>query len=405
MLIRSLLRKLTYRFILPLCVLGVACIAAQFEKKLAKAAPAFVEYSPYVIFAIGFLLSWGFNRSRAFFALLVLGAVDQALRKAAGGGDSSFIGDAVYRAAIILIPVNFIWFSLISERGILSGRGILRFCIILVQAALATALCLIWPEPVLMILSFQFDSAGISETLILSHGAQTVFLIAFVCLGLRLVSSPGSIDIGLFWALAGAAAALQIGSGFLFSAAGLLLIVSIIAASHSMAFRDELTGLPARRSMDDALRSLGGQYAIAMLDIDRFKKFNDTYGHLVGDQVLKMVASRISAVSGGGKPFRYGGEEFAVVFNGRTREDAVPHLDKVRKAIQATGFSVRGKGRPRRKPKSGKPRKNAGKKVTVTISVGVADSRKKNTTPHEVIKAADKALYKAKRGGRNRTCV
>ena len=84
-----------------------------------------------------------------------------------------------------------------------------------------------------------------------------------------------------------------------FSAAGITLIITSIEASFSMAYIDELTGLPGRRSLNQSLINLGKKYAIAMVDIDHFKKFNDTYGHGTGDQVIKMVASKLRGMSGG----------------------------------------------------------------------------------------------------------
>ena len=105
----------------------------------------------------------------------------------------------------------------------------------------------------------------------------------------------------------------------------LVLILAIIQDSHNMAFRDDMTGIPSRRALNDLLRGLGSRYAIAMFDVDHFKRFNDTYGHDVGDQVLKVVAGRLMAVSGGGRSFRYGGEEFTVVFSGKGAKDAAPH--------------------------------------------------------------------------------
>ncbi|MEP6888088.1 MAG: GGDEF domain-containing protein [Nitrospirales bacterium] len=95
---------------------------------------------------------------------------------------------------------------------------------------------------------------------------------------------------------------------------------------------------------------LGSHYVIAVIDVDHFKRFNDTYGHEVGDQVLKMVASHIGLVSGGGQAFRYGGEEFAVVFPGKSMPDAVPHLDVLRTRIEDARFTLRGRWRPRKKP-------------------------------------------------------
>ena len=144
-----------------------------------------------------------------------------------------------------------------------------------------------------------------------------------------------------------------------------------------------------------------------MLDIDHFKRFNDRYGHDVGDQVLQMVASHINRAGGGSKAFRYGGEEFTLVFPGKDMQQAWPFLESLRYAVADARFSLRGKGRPKRKPggKGGvasKPAKSAAKKVAVTISIGVAQHDERFDSPDAVVKGADQALYRAKRAGRNR---
>jgi GGDEF domain-containing protein len=139
-----------------------------------------------------------------------------------------------------------------------------------------------------------------------------------------------------------------------------------------------------------------------MLDIDHFKKFNDRHGHDVGDQVLRMVASRLARVTGGGKAFRYGGEEFTVIFPGRHADDALVHLEELRKEVSRAEFVIRSRMRPRRRPKSPRSRRAAPQRVSVTISIGAAWPGAHATTTDEVLKAADKALYRAKKQGRNR---
>ena len=122
------------------------------------------------------------------------------------------------------------------------------------------------------------------------------------------------MESGFFWALLTAVIALsQNKEHFVtvyFATSGLILVISLIETAHAMAYQDELTSLPGRRALKEYLLKLGNEYTIAMLDIDHFKKFNDTHGHDVGDQVLRMVASKLVGFSGGGKAFRYGGEEF-----------------------------------------------------------------------------------------------
>ena len=95
-----------------------------------------------------------------------------------------------------------------------------------------------------------------------------------------------------------------------------------------------------------------------MIDVDYFKKFNDTFGHKTGDQVLKMIASRLGKISGGAKTFRYGGEEFTAIFAGKAVEEAISHIEDFREAIGSTPFVVRDCKR-RRKKKNDCRRKNS----------------------------------------------
>jgi PleD family two-component response regulator len=177
--------------------------------------------------------------------------------------------------------------------------------------------------------------------------------------------------------------------------------------------------LPARRAFNEALLSLDGQYAIAIVDIDHFKQFNDTYGHETGDEVLRMVASRLARVSGGGKAFRCGGEEFAIVFREKSAKDAAEDLELLRRLIESSVFRVRGGQERRQAPREeaaerrkSAPRKaRAGKAPTllqpsrdlsVTVSIGVAEPSTRLREVDQIIHAADKALYRAKGNGRNR---
>lgn len=188
----------------------------------------------------------------------------------------------------------------------------------------------------------------------------------------------------------------------------LILIASLVQLAYRMAFLDDLTGLPARRAMTLEMARLRGEYTMAMVDVDHFKKVNDTHGHDTGDQVLKMVARRLNKVTGGGVSYRYGGEEFAVLFAGRTKESCRYFLEALREEIGMCRFLLRDQKRPKKiaKKTATKKRKgtsgNAG--FSVTVSIGVADQRD-GTNPSETLKAADAALYKAKGDGRNRVVI
>ena len=180
----------------------------------------------------------------------------------------------------------------------------------------------------------------------------------------------------------------------------LMLVAAVAHEAYQMAFRDELTGLPGRRALNERLQRLGRDYVIAMVDVDHFKKFNDTHGHDVGDQVLRLVAGQLRKVGGGGKAYRYGGEEFTLLFPGKSVEQSLPHIEAVRLAIEQYRMQLRDPQRRPRDDREGKQRRagKAASEVSVTVSMGVAERQAEQRTPQEVIREADKALYSAKAG-------
>jgi diguanylate cyclase (GGDEF)-like protein len=170
-----------------------------------------------------------------------------------------------------------------------------------------------------------------------------------------------------------------------------------------MAFRDELTGLPGRRALNEGLLGLDGIYSIAMLDVDHFKRFNDTWGHEVGDQALKLVASRLRRVGGGGIAYRYGGEEFTIVFPGLHLPAALGHLERLRRDIEGYKFEIRSRKTRRARDKGVQhPADDPSRWVSVEVSIGAAHRNGRLGTPAAVMSAADQALYRAKQSGRNR---
>lgn len=191
-----------------------------------------------------------------------------------------------------------------------------------------------------------------------------------------------------------------------FAAICLVLSYSLYKLYWQKAYLDELTGIPNRRAFDEKLRALGRNYSIAMIDIDHFKKFNDTYGHSEGDNVLRFVAKHIyNGV--GGRGYRYGGEEFGIVFRGSRFSNHLAKLDRIRTRLAETNFYIRGPEdvrKTRSKKDRQKPPPPPDRKVVhVTISAGLAVRDKTSRKTHEVLQVADKNLYKAKESGRN--CV
>jgi len=179
------------------------------------------------------------------------------------------------------------------------------------------------------------------------------------------------------------------------------MMLGVLLASHDMAFVDPLTRLKNRRALDNALKSLSGNFAIGMLDIDHFKRVNDRFGHDFGDQVLRMVAARVRGTRLC-QPYRYGGEEFCLVFRGRTLVEAKKRCEDIRQEIAERPVAMRGGGRPTRKPLKKANYRRKVPSVKATVSIGVAHATKHGGDAEQVIVAADKALYRAKKAGRNR---
>lgn len=372
--------------------------------------PQILEFGPYIVLIIGFLLGLRFHTSRQLFMVFILIFGERLLYYFGPGGVIGFADEKlVLKVTSILLPINLALFYFFRERGVFNLRGLVKFFFILVQPLVVYYLFTHQPEVFKyldrnLVSSPYLDSLALPQSVVLVNGTLMVLFFIGALFSRRPVLS------GSFWSLLAAAAALYginttaPAAPVYFSTAGIIIILSMVEAAYAMAYRDDLTGLPARRALNNTLQGLGRRYSIAMLDIDFFKKFNDRYGHDVGDQVLCMVASHIGRVGGGGKSFRYGGEEFTVVFPGKSKSDVIAYLERLRESIAGAKFALRGKARPKKRP-SKKKRTKTPKKVSVTISIGVAESGPKLSKPSQVIKAADKALYRAKKKGRNRVAA
>ena len=160
------------------------------------------------------------------------------------------------------------------------------------------------------------------------------------------------------------------------------------------AVTDALTGIANRKFFDSRLqaereRALKEQapLCLLLLDIDHFKRFNDTFGHQIGDEVLKVVALTLkSCVKGRDLPARYGGEEFAVILPDTALEDALVVAEQIRRTLASKRLQNKRSGRSY---------------GTITLSIGAAALRP-GEAPGDLIRRADAALYQAKRAGRNR---
>jgi diguanylate cyclase (GGDEF)-like protein len=370
---------------------------------LGRLAP----FYPYAVFGAGVLLGWRFHRSRLLFALLLLTLADRTLVHLVLGPGLG--RDRVVLQAIgVLLPLNLAALALTAERGVLTPPGLARFALILGQLALVAILDREAPGATTALLHTQLLPQWLFAWSSLADPALLAFFVAGGLVAAAQLMAPTQAGRSFAWALIPAFVGLStVRPGhagfttFYLATAALILIVAVVEASYHMAYQDSLTGLPARRALNEALLRLGGHYTVAMLDVDHFKRINDRHGHDVGDQVLKMIAAKLAQVGGGGKAYRYGGEEFATIFPGRSAEECLPDLEALRQTVEDTRFILRARFRSKKKKEKVLTDRGPGQRVPVTISIGVAERNDRHAKWDQVVKAADRALYRAKEGGRN----
>ncbi len=400
----TLWQKVLLALVPSAVLLLLAFVALGWSDQLNPGLRDALGWAPVALTGLALGAALHFHRSRAFFAMssLVLGWVALEAAAATGG----FVADAVFHAASVLLPVNLIVFALIDERGVFTRAGGFRFLLLFLEALFVALMVASGSEKLLWLISVPLFESALTREIAVAPPGLLVMLVALLLLHGRLVLEPSPERAAFFGAAVATVLALYDGyaspwTGTLLGVSGLMFLVSLLQTSWRMAFLDELTGLPGRRALEQALVQLGDIYSIAMLDVDHFKQFNDRYGHDAGDEVLRMVASRLESVGAGGKAYRYGGEEFAIVFPRRAMRETLAALGALRNDIADDTFIIRRIDR-----RIGDPRDDGsdGREVNITVSIGVAEAGRGGDTPHEVMRAADKALYKAKQAGRNQVC-
>ena len=388
-----------------LIFLSIAIFSTRLIPQISARYLPVLELLPFMLMLISFIMGIRFNRSLVIFSTILFSLVYAYLfwLPVIGGNNNALILNTI----VIFLALNIAVISFYSERGITTLTGLSRFAFIAFQLIL-----LVWliktknPEWVHIINMALFPELEV-KLLFFSQTALLSILISLfiVCLSYLYRANPFrsaiiTAMILVLYAITFPAKDL-VTIAILFSFVMLLPLLTLVSESYRMAYLDELTNLPGRRALNETLNKLGSKYSIAMVDVDHFKKFNDTYGHDAGDDVLRLLCNKLKAVTGGGKSFRYGGEEFTVVFSGMAASEVKAHLEQLRANVADNPFMLRKQER-RVKDKKKKAKKN-NREVEVTISIGFAERNEKAKTPDQVLKLADKALYRAKGKGRN--CV
>ncbi len=396
------LQRTLRSLLLPISITLIAFIASILKKELPLAYVILAPTITYSLLVIGMLLSIWFNRSRSFFLLIIISLTlfflvdfnptlldyDQYIH-------------ILYPFMSILLPINILIFSFHKEKGIFSQWGFLRFGIIVFQIFFIASNLIYRNDELIRGIGVRILPWDLSIFTPLPQLSILFFLVSLLIIVWKKKAWTTNLDKAFFGVTIllafslhylGDSLAIRIYITF----AAILFIIALIQDAYRMAYMDELTGIPGRRALKEELMKLTSTYTIAMLDVDHFKKFNDTHGHDVGDEVLKLVASCLRDVNGGGKAYRYGGEEFTILFPNKKLVEAIPHLEELRERLSKTGLV---KNRSKQNSNSN----TNGKKATlyITASIGVAENSEKHNTPDDVIVAADKALYRAKKKGRN----
>jgi diguanylate cyclase (GGDEF)-like protein len=341
--------------------------------------------------AVALVLALGFRRNRAVLILLVL-----TLSACAWAGYPA-AALSRHEAVLMFAPWLLLAVAALPERGLLAQRTLLLLALV----GIAVWLTLAAPAHVWAALSGSLP-LGLLPWSAAAVATALIAIAAGLC-GLRWILRGGPMEAGLTIVLVCAAIAVvpwgRADTGTLaLLLAGASAVLAVLYASFRMAFVDTLSGLPNRRALDEALARLSGSFAIAMIDIDHFKRFNDTHGHAAGDLVLRAVATQLRTIRGG-HAFRFGGEEFCVLFGGAHARGAAEVLEDARKRVEQARVRIRSVPNPRRRTQAVK--KNEASDARVTISIGLAERDAAARSPDEVLKAADRALYRAKAGGRN----
>ncbi|MDU4962467.1 MAG: GGDEF domain-containing protein [Sporomusaceae bacterium] len=379
----------------PAGILLLAAAVFYWQSALPAALLQALPVLSYLILGFGLALTAGFGRGRAFFVLLTLLLSQWSLADFLPAHlEPAFVRNSLYSGLSWLLPLNILFYTLAAEHSVVSPWG--RRCLLatLGQAAILTGM--VWTGDSAVFLEFQQRFLPWSS---LPTTLSDLALTAFVAAALGAVTlrrpTPLHFRLSMLGVTAAVAAAhhlypLPLALPLFYAAAALMLLLAVVQDYYFKAYLDELTGLPSRRSLNEAMAQMEGDYVVAMLDVDFFKRFNDTYGHEAGDDVLRLIAGVMKTFNAG-RPFRYGGEEFTFLLPATSLEEALPKLDALREKIAKHKLLLR-------------TGKRGGKRtLSVTVSIGAAASSPRRGCCDDVIRAADAALYRAKENGRN--CV
>lgn len=397
--------KLAWQFFVPGGLVLLLAIGFLRPHGLPAWVQGPVSALPIIVLGFGIVFGWYLSSSRLILSLLVLVCLDRGIALFAPTDPSpEALGPILFAIATFLAPLNLLALSLVKEGGVSNWRSIVSLLLVLSQPFLALWLCL--PEQTNLVSPFQLALVPVQTTewTPLPQPALLAFGIAVLLLAGKFLLYHDPLDGGAAWALLTmflAVHGIQYGwnpTNF-FSAAGLTLFLSLVQASHQHAYRDELTGALSRLAFDETVSRLGGKFVVAIVGVDQFQQYQNLYGKLVREQVLRLVAPKILAAAGAGKVYRLAGDEFTVVFHHRTATDTLATLEQIRKAIEEMTLGLRNQTRVWEGGRTHRP--NTVVDLPISVSIGIAEATENTPSLTLVTKAAYRALYEAKGEGGN----
>ncbi len=379
------LKSIALNISIPFFISAVLGSMLFYEDKIPKIIFSIIPYLFYAISVLILWVSWHFNRNRFIFIILPLLFIYFGFVYLGGKRATD-----LFLYASMLYPLHLLLFLSLKERGLFSIWGILKIAFFVVEIAVILYL-VIYPNAdfiaLLKMKLFVISFYPLEDISIIIAILVLFIMVALVLFNRYLLYNSSFLVIAVTFYMGFYFVKTPYAKELSLLAIGVIIFILLIRESYRLAFYDELTSLPGRRALVEDMAKLGMKYSLAMIDIDHFKKFNDTYGHDTGDEVLKMVASKLAEVGGGGKAYRYGGEEFVLLFPSREVEESYKHTDILRETIAKSPFIVRNK--------------QNSKTIYINISSGIVQKNSQDKDPFAVMKRADNALYKAKKAGRN----
>lgn len=398
----SLLKKSLLDFLIPGGIIFLAALGFLRPHGLPPWVQGPVHAFPLIVLAFGLFFGWYLSSSRLILSLIVLVMVDRSLFLSSPA-DPESSGYVTFSAAALLVPLNLMAVSIIKEETMATWRGLLCLAPILIQPFFVW--WLFQPEQAGIARSFQQPLVPImrGSWTAIPQLALLAYAGAVLLIGIRFILRNDPLDSGMFWAVIASFVAFQgvhhgwSPTGF-FAAAGLILFVTLMQASHQQSYRDDLTGVPGKLAYDEAVAGLGKKYVMAVVGIDQLKQYGNQHGKLVSEQVLCLVAAKIVAAAGAGKVYRLAGEEFTVLFPRKAATETLVDLGAIRKAVEATTLYLRGRDVVR----EGMGTKSKDQALTVTVSIGLTEAGGAKSSLDLITKSAYRALYEAKGEGGNR---